>query len=59
MAALLESQTGLSSTLIEGRRGEFSIWVGDQCVAKKDVTGFPGDDEIVKAVKELIAGRAR
>ena len=59
MAALLESQTSLSSTLIEGRRGEFSIWVGDQCVAKKDVTGFPADDEIVTAVKELIAGRAR
>ena len=59
MAALLDSETGLSSTLIEGRRGEFSIWVGDQCVAKKDVTGFPADDEIVTAVKERVADRSR
>ena len=56
MAALIESQIGVSPDIVEGNRGEFSVWVDGQCVAKKDAAiGFPTDDEILKAVSGSLA----
>ena len=51
MAALIRNQTGVEPELIEGGRGEFTVWVGDRCVAQKDPNGFPTDDQILVAVQ--------
>jgi len=55
VAALIKEKLGVDSDLIEGGRGEFTVWVGDDVVAKKDLQGFPSDEEAVAAVKQAIA----
>ena len=54
MAALIKDELGIDSELSEGGRGEFTVWVGDQVVAKKDTEGFPTDEEALKAVKQAM-----
>jgi hypothetical protein len=51
VAALINARTGLKPDVIEGGRGEFTVWVGDACVAKKDHDGFPEDDQVLAAVQ--------
>jgi len=62
VAALIESELHEDTEIIEGARGEFTVWVGDDCVAKKDADGFPADSTIVEAVRRRLeateAGRA-
>jgi hypothetical protein len=55
VAALIKKQLGADSELVEGGRGEFTVWVGDEVVAKKDLQGFPSDDEALDAVKRAVA----
>jgi hypothetical protein len=55
VAALIKDETGVASELIEGGRGEFTVWVDDTVVAKKDTHGFPADEEAVAAVKRALA----
>jgi hypothetical protein len=55
VAALIKEQLGADSELVEGGRGEFTVWVGDEVVAKKDLQGFPSDDEALNAVKQAVA----
>jgi hypothetical protein len=55
VAALIKDELGLDSELSEGGRGEFTVWVGDEVVAKKDLNGFPSDEEALAAVKRAIA----
>lgn len=55
MAALIRKGTGLDAELIEGARGEFTVWVGDERVAQKSSLGFPTDDEALAAVQEALA----
>ena len=47
---------GVDADLIEGSRGEFTVWVDDKIVARKDATGFPSEDETVAAVRSALAG---
>ena len=54
MAALIKDELGADSELIEGGRGEFTVWVGDEVVAKKDLQGFPSDEEALAAVKRAV-----
>ena len=54
MAALIRNQTGVEPELIEGSRGEFTVWVGDQRVAQKDPDGFPTDDQVLAAVHRIL-----
>jgi hypothetical protein len=54
VAALVKDELGLDSELIEGGRGEFTVWVGDTVVAKKDTEGFPTDDEALAAIKRAV-----
>lgn len=59
MAALIEHQTGTSAEIVEGSRGEFSVWVGDTRVAQKTRDeGFPDDRAIVTAVRDALAAAA-
>ena len=54
MAALIKDQAGLDAELIEGGRGEFTVWVDDQIVARKDAAGFPADEEALAAVQHAL-----
>ena len=54
MAALIKAELGVDSELMEGGRGEFSVWVGDKVVAKKDFDGFPSDEDALAAVKRAV-----
>jgi len=51
VAAALKDTLSLESDLMEGARGEFTVWVNDTCVAKKDEHGFPEDAAVVAAVR--------
>ena len=55
MAALIKDGLGIDSELSEGGRGEFTVWVGDEVVAKKDLQGFPSDEDVLAAVKRAVA----
>ena len=56
MAALIKDELGINTDLLEGGRGEFTVWVGDAVVAKKDPNGFPTDEEALTAVKRAMTG---
>lgn len=56
MAALITTATGAEVDVVEGRRGEFSVSVGGEVVARKDSSGFPEDVEVVAAVERALAG---
>jgi len=54
-AALIKEAAGLDADLIEGARGEFTVWVGEELVAKKDWLGFPSETDVLAAVRQAIA----
>jgi hypothetical protein len=55
VAALIKDSVGADVQLVEGRRGEFTVWVGDKVVAKKDpLVGFPTDDDALAAVQRAL-----
>ena len=56
MAALLEQEIGAEAELVEGNRGEFTVWVGDQRVAGKDAMGFPSEQDVLTAVRRAMGG---
>jgi hypothetical protein len=51
---LIKDETGLTTELVEGDRGEFTVWVGEKSVASKDANGFPEDSEILSAVRQAL-----
>jgi predicted Rdx family selenoprotein len=54
VAAAIKADLQLEAEIIEGSRGEFTVWVGDTCVAKKDERGFPDERETVAAVRDAL-----
>ena len=54
MAAELKKKLGVSATLIEGDRGEFTVWVGATKVADKNHGEFPTESEVVSAVRGVL-----
>ena len=56
MAELIKRELGIETELVEGDRGEFTVWVGDQVVAKKGWVRFPPDQKVLSAVKLALAG---
>ena len=54
MAALIEKDAGGSVELIEGKRGEFTVWVGEELVAGKSADGFPSDQDAAAAVRRAL-----
>ena len=51
MAADLKRGLGVDATLIEGDRGEFTVWVDQKRVAGKNGDEFPDGEEVVAAVR--------
>jgi hypothetical protein len=56
VAALIHEQTGVNPEIVEGGRGEFTVWVGDKTVARKDSSGFPSDEDVLAAVQAALNG---
>ena len=54
MAALIKQNTGIDAKLVVGGRGEFTVWVGEETVAKKDASGFPADEAVLTAVRNVL-----
>jgi len=52
-------ELGVETELVEGQRGEFTVWVGDELVAKKDRNGYPSEDETRVAVRRALERRHR
>ena len=53
MAAVLKQETGIDPELIEGKRGEFTVWVDDELIAQKDANGFPSEEDVLAAVRKM------
>lgn len=56
MAELLKRELGVEPELVEGDRGEFTVWVGERQVAKKGWVRFPPDQKVLAAVREALSG---
>jgi hypothetical protein len=56
VAELIKRELGIEPELVEGNRGEFSIWVGDRMVAKKGWVRFPPDQKVLSAVRQARGG---
>jgi hypothetical protein len=57
VAALIKSAVGHDAELVEGGRGEFTVWVGQNRVAQKNAGAFPEDDDVLTAVQQALAER--
>ena len=57
MADLLKKELRVETQLVEGDRGEFTVWVGDSVVAKKNWLGFPADDKVLEAVRAALGAK--
>jgi hypothetical protein len=44
----------VDASLVEGKRGEYTVWVGNTLVAKKDGRGFPSDQDVLAAVQKAL-----
>ena len=55
MAELIKRELGVESELVEGGRGEFTVWVGDRLVAKKGLFRFPSDQRVLAGVRQALA----
>ena len=55
MAELLKRELNVESKLVEGDRGEFTVWVAERVVARKGMFGFPTDEKVLAAVREALA----
>ena len=47
----MKKKLGVETALIEGDRGEFTVWVGPNQVASKRGDEYPSEAEIVDAVR--------
>jgi predicted Rdx family selenoprotein len=54
VAALIKQDSGADADLEPGGRGELSVWVDGKKVVEKTMRGFPGDADVLKAVKAVL-----
>ncbi|MBA2647898.1 MAG: hypothetical protein H0U81_13960 [Pyrinomonadaceae bacterium] len=54
MAETIKREIGVESELIEGDRGEFTVWVDDRVVAQKGWIKFPSDQKVLAAVQQAL-----
>jgi len=52
VADKIKADLGVSEVaLLPGKKGEFTVWVGETVVAQKDYSGFPTEDAVVELVR--------
>jgi hypothetical protein len=54
VAAVLKEHIGTDAELVEGHRGEFTVWVGEERVAAKDAMGYPSEHDVLAAVRRAL-----
>ena len=54
MAATITAATGVAVDLEPGDRGEFTVWVAEEVVARKSWEGFPDAGIVVERVSEKL-----
>ena len=54
MAALFRREIGIEPRLVEGRVGEFSVWIDGKLVLKKGWIKLPSDEQVLAAVKSAL-----
>jgi hypothetical protein len=55
VAELLKKELGVETELIVGDRNEFSVWVNDKVVLKRENTSlFPEDQKMLESVRESL-----
>lgn len=54
MAELLRKELAVETNLVEGDRGEFTVWVDGRVVIKKGWMGFPADEKVLAAVRQAL-----
>jgi hypothetical protein len=57
VAALIDDAFGVRAEMVEGARGEFSVWVDEERVAQKDGDDFPSDEDVLSAVRQRMPPR--
>ncbi len=55
MAELIKRELGVEPELVEGGRGEFTVWVGDRVAAKKGWVRFPPEERVLAGVRQALA----
>jgi hypothetical protein len=55
VADLLKKELNVETELVAGERGEFTVWVGDEVVSRKNWLGFPADEKVLEAVRRALA----
>jgi len=55
VAEMLKKELGIDAELMEGKLGEFTVWVNQQRIAKKGFLRFPSDKKILSGVKAALA----
>jgi hypothetical protein len=53
-AEALKEQLQIDAELVEGKRGEFSIWVDDKRITRRVLFFFPNEEKIVAGVKAAL-----
>jgi hypothetical protein len=54
VAALVKQELGIEAKLLEGDKGEFTVWVDKKQVAQKGWIRFPGDEKVITAVRQAL-----
>ena len=55
MAELLKRELGVEATLITGRKGEFTVLVDGQTIAKKRWYGLPSGGKVISSVRAALS----
>jgi hypothetical protein len=51
---LLKKELNVEASIVDGKVGEFSVWVGDKRVAQKGWLTFPNDRKVMEAVRDSL-----
>jgi len=54
VAALVRSETGIEPRLVQGRMGEFSVWLDDKLILKRSWLKLPTDEQVLAAVRSAL-----
>jgi hypothetical protein len=52
---MLKRELKVDAELVEGRLGEFTIWVDNKMVGKKGWVRFPSEERVLSEVRQALA----
>ena len=55
MADRIKDTYGVHVDVIEGERGEFTVWLDGDLVAEKTAAGFPDEDAVIAKLRGPLA----